>query len=272
MRINEFRMRNVTPKRVRASSSCSTVSTGVDGPLPVPPLNASMSCIDVSDDDTACEEQVVAAPTRWPPGQRAYGTSAEVIDLSGDAVRPTMDRSVAQQIDGLCYSLLRLRVERDVFADKANDAVCAVFGCPAYLSWGSFTGWFLPSDFDRKTVHAMIHKASKDRACGVFILPLNEGDSWYEVCNKARLLTFFFPVSCLSAQSQECRGVVAVVANFGFIGRIKANRRPERILHVWLIASPRGGDERFCISTLPRLVTRSSEARLGSPMFYGRVA
>ena len=154
-------------------------------PLPVPPLNASMSRIDVSDDDMAtCEEQVVAAPTMCPPSQSAYGTSAEVIDLSGDAVIPTIDRSVAQQIDGLCYSLLRLRVERDVFADKASDAVCAVFGCPAYLSWGSFTGWFLPSDFDRKTVQAMIQKARRDRACGVFVLPLNEGDSWYEVCNK----------------------------------------------------------------------------------------
>ena len=103
MRINEFRMRNVAPKRVRASSGCSTVSKSVEVPLPVPPLNASMSRIDVSDDDMAtCEEQVVAAPTMWPPSQSAYGTSAEVIDLSGDAVRPTMDRSVAQQIDGLC--------------------------------------------------------------------------------------------------------------------------------------------------------------------------
>lgn len=151
-------------------------------------FGADMADVDV----IACSGSALSAPVPAAPH-----VDVCVFDLSDDTQRISLDRSVVSQIDGLCYSLLRVRAERDVFAERAESSVCAVFGCPKYLSWGCFTGWFLPKAFDRASISAMVRRAERDRAYGIFVLPMNSSDPWFAACHKACLLTFQFPAECL---------------------------------------------------------------------------
>ena len=50
--------------------------------------------------------------------------------------------SVVLQVDGLMSALLRLRIERDVFATAAVQSACKFYGCERWRSWSTFIGWF----------------------------------------------------------------------------------------------------------------------------------
>lgn len=89
--------------------------------------------------------------------------------------------SIVSQVDGLMASLLRLRIERDVFAVNAEQSACKFYGCERWRSWSTFTGWFFTGlevpAIVKSLATAQVHHAL---GIGVFVVPRCTGAEWFE--------------------------------------------------------------------------------------------
>ena len=80
----------------------------------------------------------------------------------------TLHPSVVLQLDGLLYSIVRLRLERDLCAATWESSFCHIFGLARFEAASAFCALFLhdPEMMQRVVDAAVIH-----RACGLFVIP-----------------------------------------------------------------------------------------------------
>jgi hypothetical protein len=171
--------------------------------------------------------------------------------------------SVVSQMDGLMKSLLGLRIERDVFASEPSMSCCAEFGCPAWMSWSSFTGIYCPGSRDFE-LRRMVVKATEEHAVGVFVVPHIPSKQWYQALAAKAMLTFHIPtyvmaVGITGLPSVKLHGVsfVAIVANFDWFGRTRKKRREERVFRVEAIREIDALGA-LKVPAIPYLVSRTS--------------
>lgn len=183
----------------------------------------------------------------------------------------TVDFSIISQIDGLLYSLLGLRLERDVYAPSAAASVTPLFGRSTFESCSSFVGLYWA---DPHHMHAAVCMAHMHHACGVFIVPVwprhphakplkkKEAPTkrnWFRFLMKHSLLTIRLPTDAFSVNGQPARyrhGMQAVFASFNFIGTFKSKRRPEKVFSIRVVpelVSPSGK-----LGVTPVLLTQES--------------
>ena len=167
--------------------------------------------------------------------------------------------SVVLQVDGLMSALLRLRIERDVFATAAAQSACKFYGCERWRSWSTFIGWFF-TGIDVTVIRRSLATAEVHHALGVFVVPKCTGAEWFDALWERALLRITVPVYRVSGDRGHVSlvpGMVALVVSFGYIGRLKAKRRMEREFVVYPIAAlERGGVRK--IPAIAVLQARSS--------------
>ncbi len=167
-----------------------------------------------------------------------------------------LDPSLVSQIDGLCFSLCRMRIERDVLASCLEDAYCANFGRASFESASSFDGLYFGA---ASAVHAAVLCACAEHGRGVFVV-IDPGQAhrldWQIMLFKHSRLQFVLPPDSLGSESVVADGsrVVAVLSNFGRF-KWKAKRRPERSLDIQVQPAL---SKRHKLRVQPVLVTRVS--------------
>ena len=163
-----------------------------------------------------------------------------------------LDPSLVSQIDGLCFSLCRMRLERDVLADSLEAAYCPIFGRASFESASSFDGFYFG---DPRDVEAALRSAVEEHGRGVFVV-VDPGRAlrpeWQATLFSHARLQFVLPVGSMGAPATS--RVVAVLANFGKF-KWKSKRRPERSLDV--VIQPELS-KRVKLQAQPVLVTRVS--------------
>ena len=170
-------------------------------------------------------------------------------------------------MDGLVYALLGVRIERDAFATQSKTSLCHFYGCEPFMAWSAYTMIFVPR-FDSATINSMLDRAVAQNVVGVFVLPVWPEQPWYARLMDAktciRRLVFKLPRECFKAVGYGAPislgyGVVELVLDFGFVGRLKVKGRPEREFQLRLIPELNNGK---CKSpTVPFLLTRETMER-----------
>ena len=144
-------------------------------------------------------------------------------------------------------------------ARSLQESVCDFYGRPAWLSCISFTGLYMPG-LDDDGITDAVSVVRAHRALGVFVVPRRPSREWYKVLTEANLVRFDLPAGALSRGSLVRVGLgvdaTAFVANFGWIGRLKSKRRPEKVFQLQVIPMLRKPP--FRVGTIPRLMTRAS--------------
>ena len=144
-----------------------------------------------------------------------------------------MDFSLVTQLDGLAYATTGVRLERDVLALNDSAAFTANFGLLRFEACSSFFGFYHTSMEHMPAVVAALHAT---KLCGTFVVPVwpgrgvrigDKGTPWYEFLMSKALLVVDLPRDAFGRRPLPF-GVQAVVANFGYVGRLKAKRRPEK--------------------------------------------
>ena len=195
--------------------------------------------------------------------------------LPGQTARPTLDYSIVEQIDGALHCLFGIRLERDVCAASAQEAVCASRGLPRFACLSEDIGFYhtrpslvphvravaashkaggvaivparCPADVE-KTCFAYTHRVRKKRA--------RAECSWRVYLKKATIFVFEIPQDALSPAPSG--GALAVFFNFGRNVPMR-RKRPELI--------QRG---RLALQIQP---SRAGAPRLGAvPRFLHRVS
>ena len=178
------------------------------------------------------------------------------------ALRRTLrlDFSIVSQIDGLLYAMLGLRVERDVFASCLDESCCDFFGRQMFESCASFTGIYL-QNFVPESLGATLSMIKAHRAIGVVVVPVWPNYDWYKEYEKVSMLQFHLPKDVLLCATTGKvvvmnHGLVALVPNFQWIGRLKSKRRPEKVFKLRTIPALRVPPLR--VDTVPKILTRPS--------------
>ena len=144
-------------------------------------------------------------------------------------------------------------------AQSLQESVCDFFGRPAWVSCSSFTGLYMPGVDDDDIADA-VSMVRAHRALGVFVVPRRPSCEWYKVLTEACLVRFDLPAGALSRGTLVNVGsgvnATSFVANFGWIGRFKSKRRPEKVFQLQVVPMLRNPP--FRIGTIPRLLTRPS--------------
>jgi hypothetical protein len=190
-------------------------------------FSSSSSREDGSDDLNGAAENVQAVNVTFCDNGHTIGM--------GDQSR-ILHFSLASQIDGLIYALLGIRLERDALASTQATSLCQFYGCEEFVPWSAYSMLYVPR-FDNATINSMLARAAAQKVIGVFVLPVWTGQIWYQqllhpkTCT--RRLLFKLPRDCFtsvvsSAPILLTYGVIALVLDFGFIGRLKTKRRPEK--------------------------------------------
>jgi hypothetical protein len=187
-----------------------------------------------------------------------------------------LDFSIVSQLDGLLHGLLGLRIERDVRAASLSESHCDFFGRSAFESCSSFIGLYEGAWED---MHEYVQMASDHNALGVFVVPVwpHRGPMitlgvrkprreqvqvpWYDAlcAGKVCKLMIDLPKDCYSVggiPQVAPHGIQAIVADFGWIGKCKSKRRPEKRWPVKAIPELRVGVQR--LNAIPTIITRES--------------
>ena len=176
--------------------------------------------------------------------------------------------SITAQIDGLLFSLLGVRLDRDVLAPSASTAQCPFYGRGQWESCSSFCGLYVS---DGATVAKAIVVAARHHGCGVFVVPTgshaalglaqdSEAAGWFgQLMAKSRLV-FRLPadafIDTMGGIAHQATGWIAVFACFDVCRRFKSKRRPETKFEMKVI--PIIGGAPMMIGTLPALQSRVS--------------
>jgi hypothetical protein len=207
--------------------------------------------VPIDDADQPADPQPRAAA---PPPNRPLSGTGETIrlpqwDLPATSRSIQMHFSLVSQIDGLCYKCRGpgARISRDTLAPSADSAVCHVFGHEPWMSTGSCCGFYF---CDFAFMPSVVAKVASDRGYGIFVVPvlprakpaiavLQKGDlagqwryyGWFDYLMSKALLVLHLPNDAfLDLKGSPVRhpfGVLAVLAQFGHNGRMKALPRPE---------------------------------------------
>lgn len=170
--------------------------------------------------------------------------------------RPTTPFSIIAQMDGIMNAILGVRLERDVCATSAAESRCITFGRPSWLACSTFVGLYEPRpDQTAKTV-AM---AASHHAFGLFVVPVwpDQGPSivrpkkqmaktippemsWFQLLRRYSLLEFNLCSGCDVKDgrhgSHRPFDKMGFVANFDYIGKMKARTRIERVFTVCVLS------------------------------------
>ena len=185
--------------------------------------------------------------------------------------------SIVQQVDGLLHKCQGVRVERDVFARSADEAICPNFGVAPFESTGSFLGWY---ECDWEHVPLLVATVKSHRGLGVFVVPADAQavmcglsvptvsktgarlpdrvSPWLVVLAKATVIEFVLPAHL---------GVRVVFAQFGVNGDFKAKSREEQSFV--LIPSPTLEQDGPHLGIRPTLRHRVSPLTCVPTMPYG---
>ena len=237
----------------------------------------SVSGVDSRDDTTRADRSLITPPPRAENGVVLATTlkpslikpiQLPVYDWDPIFLKPPPRRripfSVIAQCDGLMYSLLGVRVERDVLAPDSTSSYTESWGVPQYTCLSSCVGMYYTEFNHLPTVVAM---AMSHRALGLFIVPewpshgrliRKDGKAstprpWRQHLKENTFLTFRLPGPSMGFPY----GLSAVVVGFRYCGQLKKLRRPEKCLEVGIlsfpadVASPKLG-------VIPLVVTRVS--------------
>jgi hypothetical protein len=144
--------------------------------------------------------------------------------------------SLVLQIDGLIFKCQGGRIERDVFAQHDNVAVCKLRGRLPFESAGSFLGWYAAAV---EMMPEVVATVASHRGLGVFVVPLEDegGPSiraqrsgratpWLAFLQQHVLMSFVLPEGGFTPRVG--RPMRAVLAQFGVNGEFKACPRQER--------------------------------------------
>ena len=167
--------------------------------------------------------------TAGQPREVTWGPGASSVMVQGKQVF----------VPFLMSTLLRLRVERDVFAKGPRQSACVMHGCERWRSWSTFVGWYF-SGSDVTVIKQTLATAKLHNAVGVFVVPRCEGVEWFEKIWTRAWLRISVPVyEVIGSTGQAClvTEMVALVVSFGYIGRVKAKRRQEKDFTVYPIAA-----------------------------------
>ena len=155
----------------------------------------------------------------------------------------TLHFSLISQIDGLLFSLLGIRLNRDVLAPVPAEAQCAFYGRGESESCSAFLGLYV-SDY------RAVQVAVRHHACGVFVVPQcnlpslqgpsytigKDGINWHTHLVWCQLLSFNLPLDArVDAQGNaitSSTALRAIFANFSACHRFKAKRRPETLFEL----------------------------------------
>jgi hypothetical protein len=170
----------------------------------------------------------VLSATTFRPRQRIYA----VLRSMGRDGRE-LDFSLVKQLDGLAYATAGVRLERDVLALNDASSFTAEYGLMPFEACSSFFGFF---HTNLSAMPEVVQVLSDTKLCGTFVVPVWPGRApyigktatpWYDFLMSKAILVVDLPRDAFGRASVPF-GVQAVVANFGYVGRLKAKRRPEK--------------------------------------------
>ena len=183
-----------------------------------------------------------------------------------------MDFSLVAQMDGIMYSILGIRIERDVLAPSAADSVCPFFGRASVEPLTAFCGFYFG---DPEAVAHAVAQCVQQHAVGTFVVPIvsrcsvmvgkQRSTPWMEYLMTKAKLVFVLPRAALTPRASWIRehgpldvaeAYQVVVASFGCARIFKSKRRPERDFVLETVAGAYAG--RRTLGTLPWLQTRVS--------------
>ena len=176
-----------------------------------------------------------------------------------------LDFSLASQIDGLAYSLLGIRIERDFFAQCEDDSLCKHYGATKFVPTSAFFSIYF-SVYNNDNISSTLARARQDQAMGFFVVPFLPEESWFRdqiVGDKRCTIRLLF---CLPDKAIICRDSrlpiffnamsVVLLLDFGFLGSFKKKRRKERMFTLDIV--PQLNIHPLTIGTIPTLLTRPS--------------
>ena len=227
---------------------------------------------------TGVESTAVVAPVFRAPPRAAYvgeGPPREVLTPGLTARdRPwDLECSLAAQVDGIMYSLLGIRMERDVLAPSSDASLCPFFGRALTEPLTAFCGLYFG---EPRAVAEAVAQCVTQHAVGAFVVPVvsdcsmtvmvgkHRDTHWMEHLMAKAKLVFQLPRSALISRVSWVRkhgapamaeAHLVVVASFGCARIFKDKRRPERDFVLEVIA---GYADRRVLGTLPWLQTRES--------------
>ena len=146
--------------------------------------------------------------------------------------------SLIHQLDGAVFALFGVRIEHDFMATSAIDAYGACFGQRQNMSMASALGLYL---HDPEHMAGIVAAAITHRACGVFIVPVQQGlypniqrsassppVSAYALLHADSLLTVHLPPNGVRPGDDRRSRYVAILARFGDTPKFKNKVRVER--------------------------------------------
>lgn len=214
---------SVPPNELHIQQLCKSISV----PFPI-----------TSDADLIPPRAEFGAPLRTHPfdpmeARRSSHLLQGLTSFPSTARRPTqLHPSVLLQLDGLLYSIVRLRLERDVCAATWESSFCHIFGLARFEAASAFCALFL---HDPEVMQLVVDAAVKHRAHGLFVIPdLPDSKVYKQLCaNSLRRAPLIFSLPCGSlVPGQPC---VAIYASFSVIAGMKSQRRPERAMAVGVV-------------------------------------
>ena len=153
-------------------------------------------------------------------------------DFPPSARKILIHPSIILQLDGLLYSVLRLRIERDVMAQSLAQSLTEIFGLASFESCSSFGGFFL---HDSDQIPSMVRAAQRHRAYGLFIIPFIPAAEWYKALYRASLL----PAGLIFSLPHSIFGrdipTVAIFSSFNRVTGARHRTRPERRVAIQVV-------------------------------------
>lgn len=197
-------------------------------------------------------EAVAVASSTKPPQrfQRTAGGASRLRDCLKSAARRhrEMDFSLVVQLDGLAYAMTGVRVERDVLAATESASYTEQHGLLPFEACSSFFGLYYT---DMCHMPRIVESLHDKHVCGVFVVPVWKGQGprlgkqqlpWFEYLISHALLIVDLPGEATCGYKPH-HGVQAIVANFGYIGRLKQKRRPEKRFRLQVVDGLRRSHE-----------------------------
>jgi len=220
---------------LKANFGTPPVSSAAPGPVPV--LTSAHRLVRRASAPHA--PTPVPAPV-LPPAPPSLGPPLPATTLARHAIQ----FSVISQLDSLLFSLLAVRLERDVLAQPGEISFNKLRGLKPFESCSSFVGLYWSHPLN---MAAAVDMVSCHHGCGLFIFEKDQcAPSSARWALATVLLEFVLP-----------RGMVAVMAAFDYKGKFKSKRRPERHFRLRSIDRVDSKPDRV-LSDVPLQMSRAS--------------
>ena len=178
-------------------------------------------------------------------------------------------------MDGLIFSCLGCRIERDPLAVESRTSNCKVFGLPPWMSCSTFVGLYW-ADF--KWLPKLVAAVATHKGAGLFVVPIWPGHGpllalkgpdrpachWYELLRAHTLLEFdlvdqnrFKHMGGPLFSLRRPFRLVGLFVVFGWRGMMKSKKKKEKTFKISYIKMPLGVDQSH-LDVKPFVPTRIS--------------